>query len=214
LNAFVTHLADRPRPVDTFKRRWGLKGLFISSKLVEWGLSESLGMDTYKAKSSGDPARDLAERIAIAREQAAHYDYIHIHTLAPDRAAHRKDPVLKKEVIEQLDRVVGDSVAAWLDDPDILLVVASDHSTPSGGPLIHSGEPVPLTMVGEGVRVDSVRHFNEIECAGGALGVIRGGEFMFLVLNYLDRCKLNGIRNSPEDQPYWPADYEPFLLSE
>ncbi len=213
LNSFVTHLADRPRPVVPFKRRWGLKALFISSKLVEWGLAEALGMDTYKVKSSDDPARDLTERIAIARDNAPDYDYIHVHTLAPDEAAHTKDPLRKKRVIEDLDRVVGDSAVPMLNDPDVLLVVTSDHSTPSAGPLIHSGEPVPLTMVGEGVRVDSVRRFNEIDCAGGALGAVRGGEFMFLILNYLDRCKLNGIMNSPEDQHFWPGDYEPFLLA-
>jgi 2,3-bisphosphoglycerate-independent phosphoglycerate mutase len=33
---------------------------------------------------------------------------------------------------------------------------------------------------------------------------------MYLILNHLDRAKLAGLMDSPEDQPYWPGDYQPF----
>ena len=35
---------------------------------------------------------------------------------------------------------------------------------------------------------------------------------MYLVLNYLDRAKLAGLRDTPVDQTFWPGDYEPFRL--
>jgi len=212
LNAFITHLSDRPRPVVPFEQRWGFKGMFISSKLVGWGVSAALGMNTCKVKSSPDPARDLRERIAIAADNLSNYDYIHVHTMAPDEAAHTKDPVAKKQVIEALDRAIGAAIPPIAENPEVLLVVTSDHSTPSSGPLIHSGEAVPLTMVGEGVRVDRVDELNEIACARGALGTIRGGEFMLLVLNALDRCKLRGIMHTAEDRHFWPGHYEPFRI--
>jgi 2,3-bisphosphoglycerate-independent phosphoglycerate mutase len=212
LNAFVTHLADQLRPVMPFKQRWGLKGLSISSKLVQEGLSAVLGMDRIRVQRNSDPARDLSERISIAVENLAAYDFVHVHSMAPDEAAHTKDPLAKKKVIEALDHAIGESLPKLLSRPDLLLVITSDHSTPSSGLLIHSGETVPMTISGPGVRVDKVTRFNEIDCAGGALGLVRGKEFMYLVVNHLDRCKLPRIMNAPYEQEFWPGEYEPFRL--
>jgi len=209
----ITHLADQPRPIVPFSKRWGLKALSISAKLVQWGICSSLGMDVLRVKSTGDPGQDLAERISTACEHLSDYDFVHIHTMAPDEAAHTKNPKTKKRVCEALDKGLATSVGQLLKRPDVLLVITSDHSTPSCGPLIHSGEAVPLTMHGCGVRVDGVRRFNEIDCAQGALGVVRGMEFMLLVLNYLDRCKLSRTAPSADEQPYWPGQYEPFRLA-
>ncbi len=213
INALITHLADQPRPVVPFSKRWGLKALSISSKLVQWGICSSLGMDVLRVKSTGDPGRDLAERISIACEHLSDYDFVHVHTMAPDEAAHTKNPKTKKRVCEALDKGLATSVGQLLKQHDVLLVITSDHSTPSCGPLIHSGEAVPLTMHGRGVRVDGVKRFNEIDCAQGALGVVRGMEFMLLVLNHLDRCKLARTAPSVDEQPYWPGQYEPFRLA-
>ena len=99
-----------------------------------------------------------------------------------------------------------------MDDQEVLLIVTADHSTPSSGPLIHSGESVPLMFYGQGVRRDGVSRFNEVDVTTGVLGSVRGKELMYLVLNHLDRAKLQGIMDTPVDQPYWPGDYEPFWL--
>jgi len=42
--------------------------------------------------------------------------------------------MLKKKVIESLDAGIGRIIGPLRDDPNILLVVTADHSTPSGGP--------------------------------------------------------------------------------
>ena len=93
-NAFVTHLADQLRPVMPFKQRWGLKGLSISSKLVQAGLSAVLGMDRVKVKSNRDPAIDLSERISIAAENLAAYDFV---GLPPWPLTRRPTPTACKE---------------------------------------------------------------------------------------------------------------------
>jgi 2,3-bisphosphoglycerate-independent phosphoglycerate mutase len=213
LNALVTHLADKPKLLPRFRKRWGLKGLLISSKLVQWGVAAVLGMDVLKVKSSGNAGVDLIERINIAADSIKTYDFIHVHTMAPDEAAHTKEPKAKMKVIEALDRAIGEAIQPILNNPDVLLAVTADHSTPSSGPLIHSGEAVPLTMIGEGVRRDKVQHFNEIDCAQGSLGLMRGIEFMYTVLNHLDRSNLVRIRHNPEDKFVSAGEYEPFLLS-
>lgn len=208
-NALATQRAGiLEKPLQPFYSRFGLRGLSISAGLVYWGLGRLLGLDVVEAATSKDPGKDLQERLETAQSKLDSYDFIHVHTKAPDRAAHTKDPVHKKNIIESLDRAL-DRLPM---DPETLLVVTSDHSTPSSGSLIHSGEPVPVVFTGESVRRDGVARFDEVSCASGALGTLRGIETMKLVLNFLDRAKLRGLMDTPEDQPYWPGNYEPFKV--
>lgn len=96
---------------------------------------------------------------------------------------------------------------------ETIVVVTADHSTPSSGPQVHSGEPVPITVVGPGIRQDLVQRFDEIHCGAGALGGVRGKDFMYMVLNWLDRAKLQGLMDGPHNRPYWPGDQrQPLLL--
>jgi 2,3-bisphosphoglycerate-independent phosphoglycerate mutase len=212
INFLVTQRAGRLKPVPPFRERYGLKGLSISSGLVYGGLSAYLGLDFRKAAESGDPASDIAERLISASEVLKEYDFIHVHTKYADEAGHARDPHRKKEVIEALDRGIASVIEPLMNNPELLLIVTADHSTPSSGSLIHSGETVPLIMYGEGVRRDEVRRFDEVSAAAGALGSVRSKELMYLVLNHLERAKLQGLMDTPVDQPFWPGDYEPFRV--
>ena len=78
--------------------------------------------------------------------------------------------------------------------------------------MIHSGETVPLTMVGKYTRRDDVGEFNEISCAKGGLGLVKGKELMYLILNFLDRGKLWGLMDSPVNQPFSPGNYKPLRI--
>jgi 2,3-bisphosphoglycerate-independent phosphoglycerate mutase len=205
LNAMVTNRAGQYKKVVPFYRKWGLKSLSISSGLIYHGLSRFLGIEVYPVKDSENPGDDLADRLKIALSKLDEYDFIHVHTKAPDVASHTKNVYDKKIVIEKLDAGIGQVFDELIADPNNLVIVTSDHSTPCSEPLIHSGEPVPITVVGRGMRCDNTWHFNEIDCAGGALGFIHGKDFMYFVLNALDRIKLTGLMDTPEDQPFWPG---------
>jgi len=67
-------------------------------------------------------------------------------------------------------------------------------------------------MVGKYVRRDEVGYFNEIACAKGSLGVLKGRELMCMILNFLDRAKMQGLMDTPIDQPYYPGNYKPLKL--
>lgn len=207
----VTQRAGRRKLVTPFAERYGLRGMTVASDTIYMGLAEYLGLSGLRDADTGDPGTDFSRRIGLAREALAEHDYVHVHTKAPDVAAHTKDPARKVEVIEALDRALGEHLEELLADESVLLALTSDHSTPSCGALVHSGEPVPLTFAGRGVRVDGVDRFDEVSAASGALGTVRGREFMFLVLNYLDKAKLGGIRDTPLDQAFWPGNYKPFV---
>lgn len=209
INGLVTQRPGQWQSVEPFFERWGLKGLSISSGLMYWGLAKFLGLDVAEVRDTSDPGEDLTQRLKLAL--ANDYDFIHVHTKTPDEAAHTKDPLKKMAAIESLDQGLARVMDILLDE-ETMVVVTADHSTPSAGPQIHSGEPVPITVVGPGIRRDLIQHFDEIHCAGGALGSVRGEDFMYLVLNWLDRAKLQGLMDCPQDRPYWPGQRQPLRL--
>lgn len=212
INGMLTQRAGRLKNALSFQEQNGLCGLLIASGILYHGLAAYLGLDCRPVADSADPGADLAARLRLAHQALGRYDFVHVHTKAPDEAAHTKDPLAKKRVLESLDRGLGQAIAPLLADPGVLIIATADHSTPSSGPLIHSGESVPLTFCGPGVRRDRVQAFDEISAAGGALGPVRGRELIYLILNHLDRAKLQGLMDSPVDQPYWPGLSVPFRL--
>jgi 2,3-bisphosphoglycerate-independent phosphoglycerate mutase len=213
VDGLVTQRAGRLKPVPTFRQRYGLKGLSMASGLVYHGLCRLLGLDFVKVADSPHPGQDLAHRIRQAHLALDGYDLIHVHTKVPDEVGHTKNPLMKKAAIEALDIGLAKAIQPVVDDPEVLLVITSDHATPSCGPLIHSGETVPLLFCGAGIRQDAVEAYDEVCAARGALGQVRGRELILMILNAIDRIKLQGLMDTPYDQPYWPGDVEAFNLA-
>ncbi len=212
ITGLVTQRAGQFKSVEPFTQRFGLRAASIASGLMYWGLASFLGMDVIKDKDTDTPGQDLERRLSTALDRQNDYEFIHVHTKAPDAAAHTKNPLNKVRAIEELDTGLTGLLPSLLDD-ETLVIITSDHSTPSAGPLIHSGESVPFAMAGPGVRRDQVQRFDEIHAAQGALGFLRAREVMFLVLNGLDRAKLQGLMDGPEDHPYWPGPRTPFRIT-
>jgi 2,3-bisphosphoglycerate-independent phosphoglycerate mutase len=211
LNAVGLQRAGQYRPVPAFETKWGLRPLAIATGPLYRGLSQYLGMPVKPVQDTKYPEADLRDRLRMAKE-LPDYDFIYVHTKAPDVAAHTKDPRIKKRVIETLDRAFAYALNEIVTDPNILLVITSDHSTNSAGRMIHSGESVPLTMIGTYTRRDAVTRFDEIHNAAGSLSLVRGPELMYLILNFLDRGKLFGLMDSPVDQPFAPGHATPFIV--
>ncbi|MBU2513209.1 phosphoglycerate mutase [bacterium] len=210
INGLVTQRAGQLKPILPFGQKNGIRGLSISSGPMYRGLASYVGLDFLEGHNSDNPEIDLKQRLAMAETVWNEYDFIHIHSKWPDKAAHTKKPGFKKQVIEALDKAVGSSLVPFVQDPNTLIVITADHSTPSGGPLVHSGEPVPVIFHGTGMRRDQVSSYDEINAASGSLGLMRGKEFMLTLLNAINRAKLRGIMQTPHDCPVWTTDYQPF----
>ena len=191
--------------VEPFPSRTGLAGALVASGALYQGLGRLLGMEVLDVAEGLDVQADFSARLDLARAHLAEFDFLHVHTKAPDEAAHTKSCLAKKEAIEALDRALVQHMDLLADNPDVLTLVASDHSTPSSGTMIHSGEPVPVIMRGTTVRRDRVAVYDEIEAGSGSLGLMRGPELMRMVLNALDRARMRGIRNDPAELLYWPG---------
>jgi 2,3-bisphosphoglycerate-independent phosphoglycerate mutase len=210
-NFLATQRCGRRILYEPFKHRWGFSGMLIASGSVYGGLAHELGLTFEAVRDGKDPGEDLRERIRIALNDGNH-DFFHVHTKVPDEAAHTGDPERKKTVITSLDCGLDEMVEAVQNRDDLLVAVTADHSTPSMSKLIHSGEPVPITLIGANVRRDDVHSFDEVHAATGCLGFIRGRELMLMLLNYADRSSFLSHRLGNRERPWAPDDYESFTL--
>lgn len=189
-NLLLTKWAGTKKELTPFAEKNGMTSLVLGASGLLKGVALSLGMDYQYC---GDLGEGVKKALEIDR------DLVHLHTKEPDEAAHTGDPQKKARVIEGLDQALG----PLLGQDDILLVVTADHTTPSSGTLIHSGEPVPVMFIGEGIRTDQVQEFGERSCARGSLR-ITGADLIPMILNYTDRALLYGLRPGARRIGYLP----------
>ncbi len=184
-NFLLTKWAGYKKDLPTFQEKHGMTSLMIGASGLLKGVARFLGMDFKYCK-------DFKKAVQLALESP--YDFIHVHTKEPDEAAHTKNPRNKVEVIEKLDeelKPLRDKKESLKEE--VLLIITADHSTPSSGTLIHSGEQVPIMFMGKGVRVDEVESFGERSCTKGSIRMY-GPDLMPMILNLTDRALLYGLR--------------------
>jgi 2,3-bisphosphoglycerate-independent phosphoglycerate mutase len=210
INSVITHRAGRALNLETLEQRWGLRVLTLCSAPVYAGVFMAMGGQAELVKEKPCPGDDLSNKLERAFERLKDFDLIHVHSKAPDDAAHTKDPFKKVEVLSALDRGILPVLERVRDHGRLLVVVTGDHSTPSSGEMIHSGEPSPLTIAGPNVWRDAVQGFDEIQCARGALGILLGKDLLNTILSLVDRGKLWGLRDSRFDVPFFPGPRIPF----
>ncbi len=204
LNMTVTKWPGKHQELMSFYQKTGLTASLIASAPMYKGMASALKMN-YIEVDEGDPRCEMIDKLAAAKHAFDHgCDFVHLHTKAADEAAHSHSPLNKAQVIEAID--VGLS-ALWgwerLQE-DFLIAITADHCTPSHGPMLHSGESVPLSLMGEGVRVDSVNHFSERLSVGGSLGQLCSRDLMPILLNASNRSHFLGGR---------PNSYESFGIT-
>ena len=76
----------------------------------------------------------------------------------------------------------------------------------------HSGEPVPLVISGRNALRDDVTSFSERACALGGLGLVRGTDFMNILLSQTERTNVIGWRAAPGGGLYRPKRVTPFTF--
>jgi 2,3-bisphosphoglycerate-independent phosphoglycerate mutase len=208
LNVITLKWFGRPRRVPSFLERHGVNGAFAAESAFLRGLGVALGLEPVDAPETDDPVGDLRGRIALAGERLDAGDtFVFCHQKTTDAAGHTKEPKVKRETIELLDRALVD-----LPTDRAIVCITGDHATPASPDVIHSGDPVPLLVAGPGVRADAVERFGELDFAAGILGQLRGPDLMPLLLNAADRPLFLGSRPTPfEGADGYPALLEPLL---
>ncbi|MBM4294370.1 MAG: 2,3-bisphosphoglycerate-independent phosphoglycerate mutase [Deltaproteobacteria bacterium] len=177
------------KEIEKFQQRYGLRACTIAGGGLYKGIGAFTGMDLIEVPgATGLPNTDVAAKFRAALEAlAGPYDFAFVHVKAADTFGEDGDFQGKKAFIEKVD-----AAAAVLLDAPHLLVATADHTTPCVLKR-HSGDPVPLMMIGDGlVRPDLVTQFGERPCARGDLGRLTGLQVMPEIINLLGLAKLIG----------------------
>lgn len=200
-NFLLTKWAGEMPDLISFEEKHGMKACIVASSLLMYGISRMLGMEYIKYES-------FEEGVDIAIKSS--FDFIHLHTKDTDEAAHTKNPFNKVKVLEEIDSCIGKLVDMALNE-EILLIVTGDHTTPSSGTMIHSGEPLPIMIAGKNTRVDDVAKFGERSCAHGSLRMF-GTDLMQMILNLNDRAQFYNFRAGSKELNHIPEKINKFKI--
>ena len=170
--------------------RLHLKAAGIAGVALIRGMFRTVGMDVIDVPgATGGLDTDMTAKADAALRALRSYDLVVLHVKAPDLCGHDGKASEKIHVIERLDAMMGHLKGKL--PADVVVGITADHSTPVSVK-DHSGDPVPLTIFGEGLRVDDVGTFDERSAARGALGRVRGQDLMNLLLDAANRTEKFG----------------------
>ena len=186
-NALLVRNAGTPseRPLPSFETVHGIRGASLTEMPVERGIARVLGLeDRYVGPMGPDKDAGYRERARVARELLSTHPFVYVHLKGPDEPGHDGNALLKKEVIETIDRSFFGPFLEGLDLARYRVGVTADHATPAvlRG---HSDDPVPFLLVGAGVGADRPTggaKFGESAAANGSLGTRKGSEVLSILL--------------------------------
>jgi 2,3-bisphosphoglycerate-independent phosphoglycerate mutase len=167
--------------IESFESKFGMSPVCVAGAGLYKGVARMLGMKVVEvAGATGTGDTNVKAKIEAAIKASREHEFVFVHIKAADSYGEDGDAVGKKKFLENVDQGIAELVGL----ENVLVVVTADHSTPCAFKG-HSGDPVPVVMVGEGVRTDAVTSFGERSCVAGGLGRIRGVDVMRLVISVL-----------------------------
>ena len=182
----VQNAGALPRvPPASFEEKHGVHGAAVTEMPVERGMARVLLLeDCYVGPMGADRDAGYRERARVTRELLGRFPFVYVHLKGPDEPGHDGDAVLKKEIVEAIDRSFFGPFLEGLDVSRTRVGVTADHATPCILKA-HSDDPVPLLLSGAGVAPTEgpgSTKFGEPAAARGNLGTRTGREVLELLL--------------------------------
>lgn len=189
-NALLLRGAGGFTKIKSFEEKYGLKLAVVSATALIRGVCRLVGGEVIDVEgATGNVHTNIGNKIKAAIEALDHYDVVLLHFKATDELGHDKNFEGKTKFIEKLDSYFKEILN--LDFSKICLIITADHSTPvSVGD--HTADPVPVTIVHDGVRVDDVKKFSEFEVYKGGLCRISGRDLLRIALDLINKAKKFG----------------------
>lgn len=169
----------------TLKELYGIeKSAVISAVDLIQGIGVYAGMEVIKVEgATGLYTTNYEGKAKAAVEALKKNDLVYLHIEASDEAGHEGDVELKTKTIEYLDsRVVKyilDETAKM--DEDVAIAILPDHPTPCALKT-HTRDAVPFSIYKPGMQPDKVNVYDEFDTKNGALGILKGNEFIKLFI--------------------------------
>lgn len=133
--------------LESFEKKYGLKGAMISATDLLKGIAVGAGMDVIEVEgATGTLSTNFMGKAEACVEATKTHDYVYVHFEAPDECGHQGDAEGKIKSIEKIDEVVK-FVKEKMDErgEEYVMAILPDHFTP----LVmrtHLGEPVPFIV--------------------------------------------------------------------
>jgi len=165
--------------MESFQKRFGLKGATITAVDLARGLSKLIGFDPIEVPgATGFVDTNYEGKASAAIEALDKYDLVFVHIEAPDEASHKGSAELKKKAVEQIDKyIVGPVLEAMQNYESWRILVMPDHPTPVSSKA-HSSEPVPFAMAGDNISGILHTTFSEANAAESGFKIDNGFEIM------------------------------------
>ncbi len=169
------------------QEKFGVKGACVAAAALVRGVCRMAGMTIIDVPgATGSVNTDLnAKREAVLQALKTN-DLVVLHVKGFDEVSHDGNISAKVQFIERVDVMLG----SLIDAADFI-ALAIDHTTPVSV-REHTGDPVPVTIAGPGVRADDVSVYNERAAAEGGLGRILGKELLPILVDLMGQSKKFG----------------------
>jgi 2,3-bisphosphoglycerate-independent phosphoglycerate mutase len=165
--------------MDSFEKRFGLKGATITAVDLVRGLSKLIGFDIINVEgATGFVDTNYHGKASAAIEALEDHDIVFVHVEGPDEAGHSGNAEMKKKAIELIDKyIVGPLWQQLQKYEQYRIIVLPDHPTPvnTRG---HAADPVPFAMAGTNVSGVLEKPFSEANAAESGFNIENGYELM------------------------------------
>ena len=168
--------------IHTVSGKYGVKCAIVAAVDVINGLGRTMGLDVIKVPGVTGYIDTNYEGKADAAIKAIKdgYDFVYVHIEATDEVSHEQNLKLKLKTLEDFDKRLIGRVRAALGDK-VGYCVLPDHPVPLRLGK-HTRTPVPVAVYQPGEAPDGVQTYDEIAAQAGALGHLKGGDLMDLLL--------------------------------
>jgi 2,3-bisphosphoglycerate-independent phosphoglycerate mutase len=157
-----------------FQEKYGLKGAVISAVDLLKGIGVYAGLEVIEIPgATGTIDTNYQGKVQALFDALDRVDFVYLHVEAPDEAAHAGDLKLKIKAIELFDECIVGPIIKRLKalGNEWRVCVLPDHLTPIAIKT-HTGDPVPFSIMGQGIESDEVKSFDEITVKQGKYGLV------------------------------------------
>lgn len=190
-NAILFRGVGQLPEIDPLTLLYGIHSAAIAAIPLVRGVCKTAGMRLISAPGAlGTYETDPIAKAKVALQALRAFDFVLIHFKATDLASHDYKLQKKITMIEKVDSMVA-HLLDNLDLDETFIIVTADHTT-SSIKREHSGEPVPVAIMGPNVRSDDVEEYGERTCAKGGLNRIKGLDLMPILINLLGKAEKAG----------------------
>lgn len=191
-NVIITRGAGMNSSIPNIAEKFDIKAATIAGDVTIGGIGKLVGFDYFTdANFTGGFDTHVASKGQKALELIRQgYDWVIVHIKATDLAGHDNLPFEKVEIIEKIDKMIGELMDS-VDADSCYIAVTSDHSTPCEV-RDHTGDSVPTIIWGEDVRSDSPIKAGEKYFAKGMLNNLTAHDIFMLQMDLMGFVKKIG----------------------